>query len=71
VRPRAGAPVAVPITWDELDDPALRPDGWTIATVPERVAEVGDPWADLARHGRSLESRRQQLGALLAAIDSD
>ena len=30
VRPRAGAPVATPLEWDELDDPAFRPDGWTI-----------------------------------------
>ena len=30
-RPVAGAPVSVPITWDELDDPDLRPDRWTIA----------------------------------------
>ncbi|HEX5823383.1 MAG TPA: DNA ligase D, partial [Candidatus Limnocylindrales bacterium] len=26
VRPASGAPVSAPITWDELDDPALRPD---------------------------------------------
>ena len=26
VRPARGAPVSAPITWDELDDPALRPD---------------------------------------------
>ena len=30
VRPAAGAPVSAPITWDELDDPDLRPDRWTI-----------------------------------------
>ena len=42
--PRAapGAPVSAPIEWDELDDPALRPDGFTIRTVVERVAEKGD-----------------------------
>ena len=26
-RPAAGAPVSVPITWDELDDPDLTPGG--------------------------------------------
>ncbi|MGH9225711.1 MAG: DNA polymerase ligase N-terminal domain-containing protein [Acidimicrobiales bacterium] len=46
-RPAAGAPVSVPITWDELDDPDLRPDRWTIRTVVERVQEVGDPLAEL------------------------
>jgi bifunctional non-homologous end joining protein LigD len=42
--PRAapGAPVSAPIGWDELDDPALRPDGFTLASLPARVAERGD-----------------------------
>ena len=47
VRPRPGAPVSVPITWDELDDPDLRPDRWTIRTVLARIAGIGDPWAAL------------------------
>ncbi len=45
VRPAPGAPVSAPIAWDELDDPALRPDRWTIRTIVERVAERGDPFA--------------------------
>jgi len=44
--PRAApaAPVSVPIDWDELDDPALRPDGVTIRDVPDRLARRGDPF---------------------------
>ncbi|MEO5939518.1 MAG: DNA ligase D [Candidatus Limnocylindrales bacterium] len=45
VRPSAGAPVSTPIAWDELDDPELRPDRWTIRTIVERVAQVGDLFA--------------------------
>ncbi|MBW3548580.1 MAG: ATP-dependent DNA ligase, partial [Actinobacteria bacterium] len=56
-RPAAGAPVSVPIGWDELDDPDLRPDRWTIRTVVERVRQVGDPLAPLV-------GRHQQLPAL-------
>jgi bifunctional non-homologous end joining protein LigD len=41
-RPAPGAPVSAPIEWDELDDPALRPDGFTIRTVLDRIAERGD-----------------------------
>lgn len=44
-RPAPGAPVSAPITWDELDDPKLAPDRWTVRTLPARVAEVGDPFA--------------------------
>jgi bifunctional non-homologous end joining protein LigD len=46
-RPAPGAPVSVPIEWDELDDPELAPDRWTIHTVLDRLAEVGDPMARL------------------------
>ncbi|HEU5085316.1 MAG TPA: DNA polymerase ligase N-terminal domain-containing protein [Acidimicrobiales bacterium] len=47
VRPAPGAPVSVPLTWDELDDPELTSDRWTIHTVLDRLDEVGDPLADL------------------------
>ncbi len=45
VRPAVGAPVSAPITWDELDDPDLRPDRWTVRDIIERVDKVGDLFA--------------------------
>ncbi len=45
VRPAPGAPVSAPIAWEELDDPDLRPDRWTIRTLIPRVARVGDLFA--------------------------
>ncbi len=45
VRPAPGAPVSAPITWDELDDPTLSAQRWTIRTLPARVAELGDLFA--------------------------
>ncbi|WP_240490745.1 hypothetical protein [Amycolatopsis vancoresmycina] len=47
VRPRPGAPVSVPLEWDELDDSDLAPDRWTVRDVPDRLAERGDPFAVL------------------------
>lgn len=47
VRPAPGAPVSVPIGWEELDDPELRGDRWTIDDVPERLSRHGDPLAPL------------------------
>jgi bifunctional non-homologous end joining protein LigD len=45
VRPMPGAPVSAPIAWSELDDPALRPNSYTIRNVVERVAKLGDLFA--------------------------
>jgi bifunctional non-homologous end joining protein LigD len=44
-RPAPGAPVSVPIAWVELEDPELRSDRWTIRTVGDRLARVGDLFA--------------------------
>ncbi|HLH47324.1 MAG TPA: non-homologous end-joining DNA ligase [Acidimicrobiales bacterium] len=53
VRGRPGGQVSTPFRWDELD--RIEPDGCTIATVPQRVAEGGDPWAHLYARPCSLE----------------
>ncbi|WP_028644607.1 non-homologous end-joining DNA ligase LigD [Nocardioides sp. URHA0020] len=53
-RAGAGAPVSVPIGWDELDDPDLRPDRWTIRTVLDRVESLGDPFRVLLRGAQQL-----------------
>ena len=39
--------MSAPIGWDELDDPALRPDGFTIRDMPARLAERGDLFASV------------------------
>jgi bifunctional non-homologous end joining protein LigD len=60
-RPRVGAPVATPLRWAELSDDALRPDGWTIRTVLERLDALGgDPWADIAKAARPLPRPRSR-----------
>jgi bifunctional non-homologous end joining protein LigD len=66
VRARRGAPVATPLEWDELNSRGLRPDQYTIRDIPKRVAEQGDPWADLRRHARSLTGPMQRLTKLRA-----
>jgi len=45
LRPLPGAPVSTPLAWEELDDPGLRPDGWTMDTIGKRLAGVGDLFA--------------------------
>ena len=53
-RPSTGAPVSTPITWDELDDPDLAPDRWTISSLPERIAAVGDLFAPALSEAQKL-----------------
>ncbi|WP_104107872.1 DNA polymerase domain-containing protein [Nocardioides sp. 616] len=46
LRPLPGAPVSTPVTWEELaelDDPR----GFNLVTVPQRLAEQPDPWAEI------------------------
>src|SRR3989442_7069888 len=48
VRPTADARVSAPLTWDEVD--ACDPADFTLATMPSRFAEKGDPHAAMDRH---------------------
>jgi bifunctional non-homologous end joining protein LigD len=57
-RPAAGAPVSTPIDWDELDDPALSPDGFTIRSILPRIAERGDLFAEVLHSGQTLPPLR-------------
>ncbi|UJH71198.1 non-homologous end-joining DNA ligase [Ornithinimicrobium sp. INDO-MA30-4] len=50
-RPRPGAPVSMPVSWDELD--GVSPEGFSIYNAVDRLNEVGDAWADLHAEGRA------------------
>jgi bifunctional non-homologous end joining protein LigD len=63
VRPRPGAPVSAPITWDEL--PRIEPDQFTVHSIGRRLARGGDLWADLPRP-QSLGRPRERLRRLSA-----
>ena len=45
-RARAGAPVSLPIEWDEVV-PGLDPKAFNLRTVPGLIAKKPDPWADI------------------------
>jgi DNA ligase D-like protein (predicted polymerase) len=52
-RPRVGAQVSMPFRWDELD--SIDPDAQTIASAPDRVAAIGDPWDGYDTNPQSLD----------------
>jgi len=57
-RPAAGAPVSAPIAWEELEDPTLTPDRFTIRTIVDRVAEKGDLFRDVLQSEQHLPRLR-------------
>jgi len=53
IRPKPGAPVSAPVSWEELTEVA--PEDFTVATMPARFAEVGDRHAAIDDAAYSLE----------------
>jgi bifunctional non-homologous end joining protein LigD len=64
VRARRGAPVSVPLDWNEFAKKDFRSDGVTIRSVFSRLDHVGDPWLDFWKRGASLNRARQKLEKL-------
>jgi bifunctional non-homologous end joining protein LigD len=54
VRPKPDARVSAPLAWDEVDD--VEPEAFTLATMTNRFASIGDQHADIDQHPCSLES---------------
>ena len=62
VRPRPDARVSAPLRWDEVPD--CDPAAFTIDTVPQRYAEIGDP-------GAGIDDAAGSLDKLLELADAD
>jgi bifunctional non-homologous end joining protein LigD len=62
VRPTADARVSAPLSWDEVPD--CEPAAFTIDTVPQRYAALGDLW-------QGIDSATGSLQPLLAAAARD
>jgi DNA ligase D-like protein (predicted polymerase) len=54
VRATPDARVSTPLFWDEVRD--CRPEAFTVATVPDRYAEIGDPWEAMDDHAGTLDA---------------
>jgi len=59
-RPTPEALVSMPLRWDELRE--VYPTDFTILTAPQRLAEVGDLWADILDAKRDLRDVLERQG---------
>lgn len=65
VRALAGAPVATPLGWDELDNGSLHSRSFHVGNVRERLEQHGDAWWGLGRSARSLPLARRCFQSLV------
>jgi bifunctional non-homologous end joining protein LigD len=63
VRATPGAPVSAPCAWEEIERGEVGPRTFTLRTIPQRIAALGDLWSDMRRHRRSLRRAMERLGA--------
>ena len=61
VRARPGAPVSAPCTWAEIEKGAVGPRTFTLRTMADRAAAVGDLWSDMSGHEQSLREAGRRL----------
>jgi bifunctional non-homologous end joining protein LigD len=61
LRGRAGAPLSAPITWAEVEDDALAPNGFRLRELRARLDRLGDPWADLRKELGSIARAAERL----------
>jgi len=54
VRAKPSAPVSAPCTWQEMERGEIAPRTFTLRTMAERTALVGDLWADMNAHPQSI-----------------
>jgi DNA ligase D-like protein (predicted polymerase) len=54
VRPTSDARVSAPLTWDEID--SAEPGDFTLVSMPQRFAKIGDRHAGIDEHPCSLDS---------------
>jgi bifunctional non-homologous end joining protein LigD len=69
VRPKPGAPVSAPCTWQEVERALVGPRTFTLRTMAERIGEVGELWQGMDRHRGGLQAAMTRLERLLTEED--
>jgi len=64
VRPREGAPIATPITWDELYKKGVTSQQFTIKNIFRRMSKKQCPWKNINKSACTLKKARKKLDQL-------
>jgi bifunctional non-homologous end joining protein LigD len=66
VRALEGAPVAMPVTWQELLKKDMQSQKYTIKNVMKRISKVGDVWHDMHKHAVTLKDVKKKLDIMIS-----
>jgi bifunctional non-homologous end joining protein LigD len=69
VRAKPGAPVSAPCTWSEVESGTATPKAFTLRTMRDRLADVGDIWSTMWSAAQSLEAPARAVEAQLTEAD--
>ncbi len=65
VRAKPKAPVAVPLSWDELSKKNMNSQKYNISNIFKRLNNIEDPWKNFKRYGKSISSADKKLSKLI------
>lgn len=67
IRAKPGAPVSAPCSWEEVERREVGPRSFTLRTMDQRIASVGDLWLEMLRSKRSLRRPIERLRQMITA----
>ena len=66
VRPRTGAPVSAPLSWDEVERQKIRPQDFTIKNIAARLARTGDLFKPVLDGKQTLDEALVELESIFS-----
>lgn len=70
VRARENAPVAMPLSWEELSKPGLTARSYTIKNAFKRLSQITDPWIDYHDMAQDLDNAMKIMDGISTTTDS-
>ena len=71
IRAKPGAPVSAPCSWEEVERREVGPRSFTLRTMDQRIATVGDLWLEMLRSKRSLRRPIERLRQMVQLSESE